>query len=164
MISADEFCSVSFETSHEGSCRPVSNVSIRYSGGVREREKETKDGCAVRERGRGGKDCKRYKDLEDKLRKILLVFAIGIYLFPELDSQPVRLVDTCTSCMWYQVDGTSLSLALGRCLNNCKPRNQPHPLLDVLLFKRGWGWFMRKQLESRDTPPDSALCVWPSIA
>lgn len=53
MISVDEFCSVSLETSHEESCRSVSNVSIRNSGGVRVREKETKDGCAVREGERG---------------------------------------------------------------------------------------------------------------
>lgn len=144
MISVDEFCSVSLETSHEGSCRPVSNVSIRYSGGVREREKETKDGCAVRERGRGGKDCKRCKDLEDKLRKILLVFAIGIYLFPELDSQPVRLVDTCTSCMWYQVDGVSLSLALGRCLTTANYGTSPTPFWMYYYSKEGGAGSMRK--------------------
>lgn len=47
MISVDEFCSVSLETSHEGSSRAVSNVSVSNSGGVREREKEIKEGCAV---------------------------------------------------------------------------------------------------------------------
>lgn len=41
--------------SQDESGRAVSNVSLSNSGGVREREKETKEGCAVREGGRGRK-------------------------------------------------------------------------------------------------------------
>ena len=43
----DAFCSVSFETSHEVLGSEVSKVRVSNSGGVREREKETKEGCAT---------------------------------------------------------------------------------------------------------------------
>ena len=39
---------MSLETSHDEARREESNVSVSSSGGVREREKETSDGCAVR--------------------------------------------------------------------------------------------------------------------
>ena len=46
----DEFWRVSLETSHSELCRVVSNVRVSSSGGVREREKETRDGsCAADE-------------------------------------------------------------------------------------------------------------------
>ena len=42
----DEFCKVSFETSHSEPGRAVLNVRMSNSGGVRDREKEARDGCA----------------------------------------------------------------------------------------------------------------------
>ena len=48
----EEFCRVSLETSHDESGRAVLKMSVSSSGGVREREKETSDGCAVGETSR----------------------------------------------------------------------------------------------------------------
>lgn len=48
IVRVEEFCRVSLETSHNVFGRDVSNVNVSTSGGVREREKETSDGCAVK--------------------------------------------------------------------------------------------------------------------